>query len=79
MIPIERYIQTTAKNFGYWIFIRPSRRIDRAAKKNFIKKIEQTLGPIGIKWQYQAADDRYILKLNSEQDAVFFLLGFRNN
>jgi hypothetical protein len=79
MIPVERYTQTSAKHFGYWIFIKPSRKIDRSSKKNFIRTIEKTLGPIGVKWQYQAADDRYILKLNSEQDAVFFLLGFRDN
>lgn len=79
MIPVERYIATTAKHFGFWIFIKPSRRIDRVSKKNFIRTIEKTLGPIGVKWQYQASDDRYILKLNSEQDAVFFLLKFRNN
>lgn len=79
MIPVERYTQTTAKHFGYWIFIKPNRRIDRASKKNFINTIEKTLGPIGYKWQYQAADDRYILKLDSEQDAVFFLLKFKEN
>ena len=64
MIPVERYIATTAKHFGFWIFIKPSRRIDRVSKKNFIRTIENTLGPIGVKWQYQASDDRYILKFN---------------
>lgn len=77
MIPVERYIRTGAKRFSYWIFVHPSEKIDRSNKKKFIKTMENKLGPIGDRWQYQASDDRYILKLNLEKDAIFFLLKYK--
>lgn len=79
MLPIDRYFDAGTKKFGFWVFIKPTKMIDKVNKKKFVKTIEQTLGPIGLNWQYQIADERYVLKLNSEKDAVFFMLKFKKD
>jgi hypothetical protein len=81
-IRIERYVNTKSKKYGFWIFMgSPSIALTtKKEKREFIKFVENNIGPIGFKWQYQALDfGRFILKLNSESDAVFFLLKFKRD
>lgn len=65
-----------ARRFGYYIAIRnntPKR--GQAARKTMIKFFEQSLGPMGDRWQYQKySDTEYILKLDNDKDFLFFLL-----
>jgi hypothetical protein len=63
------------RRFGYWIGLRDDRRLSvRQRKRSSIKIIESVLGPLGLKWQYQLADDKIILKLDDERDFLFFIL-----
>jgi hypothetical protein len=81
-IRVERYVDTGSKKYRFWIFMgSPSiASVTKKEKREFIKFAENNLGPIGDKWQYQRLDfGKFILKLNSEMDAVFFLLKFKRD
>jgi hypothetical protein len=75
-IRILTYKSTSAKRFGYWIFIRDnSSKHGKAARKSVMTFFEQGLGPMGERWQYQKYNScDYILKLNDERDFLFFML-----
>jgi hypothetical protein len=81
-IRVEKYFNTGSKKYSFWIFMGSSEiaSVTKKEKKEFIKFAELNLGPIGQKWHYQRLDSgRFILKLNSETDAVFFLLKFKRD
>jgi hypothetical protein len=72
---ILRYKNVGAKRFGFWVILADRRKINgKAARKSLIKFIESSLGPIGIKWQYEKNDREIILKFDHEHDLLFFLL-----
>lgn len=78
-IKILDHKSTGARRFGHWIKIRDHRQISGiAARKSFIKFFEQTLGPLGTRWQYERRGlGDYILKLNEEKDLLIFILRAR--
>jgi hypothetical protein len=66
---------TGAQRFGYWIsFIYNGPKQGKAARKSLIHFFEQTLGPMGVRWQYQKHNYQFILKLDSDKDFLLFLL-----
>lgn len=75
-IKIVNYRHTGARRFGYWVNIRDYRKVDGVyARKTFVKFLENTLGPLGLKWQYQRYDQgNYVIKFNDEKDLLIFLL-----
>jgi hypothetical protein len=74
MIALNKYVKVDSARFSYWIFLKVDHIIDKASRKKFIKLISSKFGPIGIKWQYQVAEDNYILKVDNEHDAVILLI-----
>lgn len=81
-IYVEKYFNTEYKQYGFWIFMSypDIGTTANKEKRKFIKFIESNLGPVGTKWQYHKLNfGKFILKLNSESDAVFFLLKFKKD
>ncbi len=77
-VKLIKHRSTGARRFGYWVQIRDRRHISESTgvkgRKKMLKFFEQSLGPLGEKWQYQRYDSEYILKLNDERDLLFLLL-----
>jgi hypothetical protein len=75
-IKILNYKHTGAKKFGYWVNIRDYRKVNgNFARKTFINFLQQTLGPLGVRWQYQRySHGEYVIKFNDEKDLLIFLL-----
>lgn len=77
-VKLIKHKTTGARRFGYWVQLRDRRPIQESAGVKGRKKIlgffEQSLGPLGDKWQYQKYDQEYIIKLNDERDLLFLLL-----
>jgi hypothetical protein len=71
------------KRYGYWMEVmdyRPdAERLGYFGRLGFIKYIENLFGPIGIRWQYQKLNHSFIIKFNSEQDLIFFLLKIKQH
>jgi len=78
-VRLVKHQQTGAKRFGFWIHLR-DKRPNRLSFGKFGKKtvrifFEQSLGPMGEKWQYEKfGSEDYFLKLDNEKDFLFFLL-----
>jgi hypothetical protein len=80
-IAVGKVIVNNCQRFRFWLMLRSERTsiITKHDRKNFISFAESFLGPIGKRWQYQRYDiGRFILKIDNEQDAVFFLLKFKS-
>lgn len=80
-IRVEKFIKTNCKRYRYWlIFRKPCNSLTtKQDRKTFIDFIQNILGPIGNKWQYQKQDfGNFILKIDSEQDALFLLLKYKS-
>lgn len=78
-IKLIKHSDTSARQFGYWIHFRDRRdkstSSGRKGRRDLIKFVESKIGPIGSRWQYQKLEQNdYILKLNSQQDFLIFLL-----
>jgi hypothetical protein len=70
---------TGAKNFGYWITFRDTRKqifqLGKRGRKDLISFFESKLGPLGDRWQYQKLHQNgFILKIKAEKDFLFLLL-----
>jgi hypothetical protein len=77
---VVRYHSTKAKKYSFWLTVSSIEYCDRVARKTFIDFVENNLGPIGNRWQYQKiSSTRFILKLCEEQDALLFLLKFKKD
>ena len=77
---VVRYHSTKAKKYSFWLTVSSIEHCDRVARKTFIDFVENNLGPIGNRWQYQKiSSTRFILKLCEEQDALLFLLKFKKD
>lgn len=78
-VKLIKHHYTGANRFGFWVHLRDRRPValssGRLGKKTIRKFIEQNLGPMGEKWQYEKFNTSdYFLKLNDEKDFLFFLL-----
>lgn len=81
-IKLIEYKSTGARRFGYWVHFRDRRPRHKASGKkgklSIIKFVEQNIGPLGQRWQYQRYDQtEYILKLDTEHDLLLLLLRFQ--
>jgi hypothetical protein len=77
---VVRYHSTKAKKYSFWLTLSSQQYTDRIARKTFIDFVENNLGPLGDRWQYQkVSPTRFILKLSGEQDALLFLLKFKKD
>jgi hypothetical protein len=77
-IGVEKYLDTDAKNYSHWIMIKSDLSTSKKDRKKFIEFVETVFGKIGDRWQYQSCGfNRFIIKLRSGEDAVFFLLKYR--
>jgi hypothetical protein len=77
---VLRYHSTKAKRFPFWLSVSSQDYCNRVARKTFIDFVEDNLGPLGERWQYQKiSNTRFILKLCGEQDALLFLLKFKKD
>jgi len=77
-VKLIKHKSTGARRFGYWVQLRDRRSVKDSegtkGRKKMLQFFEQTLGPLGGKWQYQKYNQEYILKLNDEKDLLFLLL-----
>lgn len=75
-IKIIAYNQTSARRFGYWVRIRDYRQVSgKYARKTFIKFLEQSIGPLGERWNYTRYENgMYEIKFDDERDLLIFLL-----
>lgn len=77
-VKLIKHKSTGAKRFGYWVQLRDRRPLSDSVgtrgRKKMLNFFEQSLGPLGGKWQYQKYDQEYIIKLNDEKDLLFLLL-----
>lgn len=79
-IGVEKYIEIHAKNFNHWIMMKTDLSVGKKGRRNFIEFVESLFGKIGHRWHYQSCDfGRFIIKFNSEKDAVFLLLKFKRH
>jgi hypothetical protein len=77
-IRVEKYLDTDAKNYSHWIMMKSELSTSKRDRRKFIEFVETLFGKIGDRWQYQSCDfGRFIVKLQSGEDAVFFLLKFQ--
>lgn len=81
-VKLIKHQSTGAKRFGYWVHFRDQRPRQQsegvAGKKSIRKFLEQSLGPMGGKWQYQKFNQSdYFIKLDSEKDLLFLILRFK--
>jgi hypothetical protein len=81
-VKLIKHQGTGAKRFGYWVHFRdqrPPKLSDGIAGKKSIRKfLEVSLGPMGVKWQYQRFNGSdYFIKLDNEKDLLFLILKFR--
>lgn len=77
---VVRYHSTKAKKYAFWLTMATTEYTNRVARKTFIDFVENSLGPLGDRWQYQkVSNTRFILKLSGEQDALLFLLKFKKD
>lgn len=81
-IRIIKYYKDLTERFGHWIFFQDRRSVlDKSGKKGrrrLIQYFETIFGPLGDRWQYSHPSDiEYILKLDSEQDLLLFLLKYK--
>lgn len=81
-VKLVKHRSTGARRFGYWVQFRDRRPLAESCgirgRKIMLKFFEQSLGPLGGKWQYQKHNQEYIIKLNDEKDLLFLLLRFEN-
>ena len=80
-LAVDKVIAHSCQRFRFWLMLRSEKTsiITKQDRKNFLSFAESILGPIGQRWQYQRYDiGRFILKIDNEQDAVFFLLKFKS-
>lgn len=69
-----------AKRFGYWVVLQDSRKVSgKVGRKSLINFVEASLGPLGVKWQYELNNRQIILKLDNESDLLFFLLKVKHS
>jgi hypothetical protein len=75
-IKIIAYNHTSARRFGYWVRIRDYRSVTgKKAKKSLVKFLEDSLGPLGQRWQYTRYENgMYEIKFDNEHDLLIFLL-----
>jgi len=74
-VKIEKYVSTESKKFGYWIMLYAKFGEGKRGRKKLINFFETSIGKLGETFQYQRYDDnRYILKLHNEKDALIFLM-----
>lgn len=75
-IKIIAYNRTAARRFGYWVRIRDYRQTSgKRAKRGLIKFLEDSLGPLGERWQYARYENgMYEIKFDDERDLLIFLL-----
>lgn len=81
-IYVTKFFTTNCRRYKYWLEFRKHGNIltTKQDRKTFIEFIQNILGPIGQKWQYQKQDfGNFILKIDSEQDALFLLLKYKSN
>jgi hypothetical protein len=79
-IRVEKYLDTDAKNYNHWIIMKTDLSVGKKDRREFIKFVETLFGKIGDRWQYQSCDfGRFIIKLRSGEDAVFFLLKYKKS
>jgi hypothetical protein len=79
-INVEKYLNADTKNYSHWITMKSDLSTSKKDRRTFIKFLEALFGKIGDRWQYQRCDfGRFIIKLQSENDAVFFLLKYKKN
>lgn len=79
-ICIEKYLDTDTKNYSHWITMKADLSVGKKDRKQFIKFVETLFGTIGDRWQYQRCDfSRFIIKLRHGEDAVFFLLKYKQS
>ncbi len=81
-VKLIKHSDTGARRFGYWVQFRDRRPSSEAlgvrGRKSMIKFFEESLGPMGQKWQYQKHDSEYILHLNDQRDLLFLLLRIKH-
>ncbi len=81
-VRLIKHQRTGAQRFGYWVQFRDQRPNSETqgikGKKSMLNFITQCLGPMGVQWQYQRFDQvNYIIKMDREEDLLFFILRFR--
>lgn len=81
-IKLIKHQSTGAKRFGYWVHFRDQRPYSLSSgihgKKTIKKFLETSLGPMGLKWQYQRFNQSdYFIKLDDERDLLFLVLRFK--
>ena len=81
-VKLLKYKSTGARRFGFWVHFRDRRPVSESngvrGRKKILKFFEESLGPLGEKWNYQKTDGEYIVKLNDERDLLFLLLRLRD-
>jgi hypothetical protein len=79
-IGVEKYLDADTKNYSHWIMMKTDLSVGKKDRREFINFVETLFGKIGDRWQYQSCDfGRFIIKLQSENDAVFFLLKYKKS
>jgi hypothetical protein len=81
-VKLLKYKSTGARRFGFWVHFRDRRPVSESngtrGRKKMLQFFEESLGPLGKKWNYQRTDREYILKLNDEKDLLFLLLRLKD-
>ena len=83
-----RYMNADTHRFSFWITFNDLRKntdqVGISGRRKLIAFFEQSLGPLGIRWQYSKFDSilfssNIIIKLDHEVDATMMLLKYNRS